>query len=70
LALDLSVGHRLAWEGADEVVEEEEEEHAEDVTNNELVNPAADNSVRCNGGCGHRRAAAIATVAAITVRSG
>jgi hypothetical protein len=73
LASELSVGHRLAWEGADEVVEEEEEEeeeHAEDGTNNELVNPAADDGARRDGGCGRRRAAAVAAVAAVAVRSG
>ncbi len=70
LALELSIGHRLAWEGADEVEEEEEDEHAEDGTNNELVNPVADDGARCNGGCGRRRAMAVAAVAAVAVRSG
>ncbi len=70
LASKLFVGHRLAWEGAEEVEEEEEEEHAKDGTNNELVNPAADNGVRRNGGCGCRCTAAVAAVAAIAVRSG
>ncbi len=70
LASELSVGHRLGWERADEVEEEEEEEHAKDGTNNELVNPAADNSARCNRGCGYHCAAAVAAVAAIAVRSG
>jgi hypothetical protein len=66
LASELSVGHRLAWEGADEV-EEEEEEHAEDGTNNELVNPTVDDGAKCDGGCGRHRAAA---VAAVVVRLG
>jgi hypothetical protein len=70
LTLELSVGHRLAWEGADEVEEEEEEEHAKDGMNNEIVNPAADDGARCNGGCGCRHAAAVATVAPIAVQSG
>jgi hypothetical protein len=70
LALELSIGHRLAWEGVDEVEEEEEEEHAKDGTNNKLINPAADNGARRNEGYGRRRAVAVATVAAIAVRSG
>ena len=70
LALELSIGHRLAWEGADEVEEEEEEEHAEDGTNNKLVNPTVDDGTRCEGGCGYRHAAAIAAVAAVAVQSG
>ncbi len=47
--------------------EEEEEERAKD---GKLVNPAADDGARCNGGCGRRRAAAVAAVTAIAVRSG
>ena len=73
LASELSVGHRLTWEGADEVVEEEEEEHAKDGMNNKLISPAADDGARRNGGCGRCCAAAvaaIATVAAIAVWSG
>ncbi len=70
LASELSVGHRLAWEGADEEKEEEEEEHAKDGTKDELVNPAADNGARHDGGCGRQCAAAVAAVAAIAVRSG
>jgi hypothetical protein len=70
LASELSVGHRLAWEGADEVVEEEEEEHAKDGMNNKLVNPAVDDGARHNRGCRRRCAAAVAAVAAIAVRSG
>jgi hypothetical protein len=70
LALELSVGHRLAWEWADEVEEEEEEEHAKDGTNNELVNPAADNGPRRDGGCGHRRTMAVAAITAIAAQSG
>jgi hypothetical protein len=70
LALELSVRHRLAWEGADEVEEEEEEEDAKDGMNNELINPAADNGTRRDGGCRHHRAAAVAAVAAVAVRSG
>ncbi len=50
--------------------EEEEEEHAEDGTNKELVNPAADKGMRHDGGCGRRHAAAVTAVAAIAVRSG
>ncbi len=50
--------------------EEEEEEHAKDGTKNKLINPVADDSVRCNGGCGRRRAVAVTAVAAVTVRSG
>ncbi len=50
--------------------EEEEEEHAKDGTNDELVNPAADDGTRCDGGCGRRCAAAVAAVAAVAVRSG
>ncbi len=70
MALELSVGHRLAWEGANEVKEEEEEEHAEDGTNDELVNPAADDGTRRDGGCGCRCALAVAAVAAVEVWSG
>ncbi len=71
LALELSIGHCLAWEGVDEdVEEEEEEEHAEDGTNDELVNPAADDGTRRDGGCGRRRTVAVAAVAAVAVRSG
>ncbi len=47
--------------------EEEEEEHAEDGTNDELVNPAADDGARRDGGCGCRRAAAVAAIAAVAV---
>jgi hypothetical protein len=69
--LESSIGHRLAWEGVDdEEEEEEEEEHAKDGTNNKLVNPVADNGARHNRGCRHRHVAAVATVAAIAVRSG
>ncbi len=53
--------------------EEEEEEHAEDGTNDKLVNPVADDGTRHDGGCGRRCATAIAAVAAvvaITVWSG
>ncbi len=50
--------------------EEEEEEHAEDGTNNELVNPVADDGARRDGGCGHHCAVAIAAVAAVAVWSG
>ncbi len=50
--------------------EEEEEEHAKDGTNNELVNPAADDGARHDRGCGRRCAAAIAAVAAVAVQSG
>jgi hypothetical protein len=67
LALELSIGHHLAWEGDDEVEEEEEEEHAEDGTNNKLVNPAADDGARHDGGSGHCHAAAITAVAAVAV---
>jgi hypothetical protein len=67
LALELSVGHRLAWEWVDEVEEEEEEEHAEDGTNNELVNPAADNGARRDGGCRRHRTMAVAAIAAVPV---
>ncbi len=70
LALELSVGHRLAWEGADEVEEEEEEEQGKDGTNEELVNPAVDDRARRDGGCGCRRAGAVAAVATIAMRSG
>ncbi len=65
LALELSVGHRLAWEGADEVEEEEEEEHAKDGTNDKLINPAANNGVRRDGGCGRCHAAAVAAIVAV-----
>jgi hypothetical protein len=70
LALELSVGHHLAWEEADEVEEEEEEEHSEDGTNDELVNPAADDSARRNGRCRRRHAAAVPAVAAVAVQLG
>jgi hypothetical protein len=70
LASELSVGHCLAWEGADEVEEEEKEEHAKDGTNNEVINPAADDGARRNGGCGHRCATALAAVASVAVQSG
>ncbi len=73
LASELSVGHRLAWEGADEVEEEEEEKHAKDGTNDKLVNPAADNGTRRDRRCGRRCAvaiAAVATVPAVAVQSG
>jgi hypothetical protein len=66
----LSIRHRLAWEGADEAEEEEEEEHAKDGTNNELVNPTADDGARRDRGCGHCHAAAVATAATVAVRSG
>ncbi len=49
---------------------EEEEEHAEDGTNDKLINPAADNGARRGRGSGRHRAAAIATVAAVAVWSG
>ncbi len=65
----MSVGHCLAWEGADEV-EEEEEEHAKDGTNDELVNPTADNVARRDRGCWHCCAAAVAAIVAVAVRSG
>ncbi len=68
LALESSVGHHLPWEGVDEVEEEEEEEeHAEDGTNNELVDSAADNGTRCDSGSGRRCTAAVAAIAAIAV---
>ncbi len=70
LASELSVGHHLALEGADEVEDEEEEEHAEEGTNDELVDPAAGDGAGRDGGCGRRRAAAVAAVAAVAVRSG
>ncbi len=70
LALKLSVGRRLAWEGADEVEEEEEEEHTKDGTNDKLVNPAAEDGARRNGGCGRRHTAAVAAVTTVAVRSG
>ncbi len=47
--------------------EEEEEEHAEDGTNNKLVNPTVDDGTRCNGGSGRRCIAAVAAVAAVAV---
>ncbi len=47
--------------------EEEEEEHAEDGTNDELVNPKADDGARRYEGCGRRHAAAVAAVAAVAV---
>ncbi len=53
--------------------EEEEEEHAKDGMKDELVNLAADDGARGNGGCRHRHAAAVAAVAAVVtvaVRSG
>ncbi len=50
--------------------EEEEEKHAKDGTNDKLVNTTANNGVRHNVGCGCRRAAAVAAVAAIAVQSG
>jgi hypothetical protein len=65
----LSVGHHLPWEGAEEE-EEEEEEHAKDGTNDELVNLAVDNGARRDGGCGRRRAMAVAAIATVAVRSG
>ncbi len=49
---------------------EEEEEHAKDGTNNELVNPVADNDARPDRGCGRHHAAAVAAVAAFAVQSG
>ncbi len=57
----------LRGRGVDEVEEGEEEEHAEDGTNDKLVNPVADNGARCDGGCRRRHAAALAAVAAIAV---
>ncbi len=50
--------------------EEEEEEHAEDGTNNKLVNPMADDGVRRNRGCGRHHAGAVAAVTAVAVWSG
>ncbi len=50
--------------------EEEEEEHTKDGTNDELVNPAVDDGVRRDRGCGHCWAVAVAAAAAIAVRSG
>ncbi len=50
--------------------EEEEEEHTKDGTNDKLINPAADDGARCNGGCRRRRAPSVAVVTAVTVRSG
>jgi hypothetical protein len=70
LASKLSVGHRLAWEGADEVEEEEEEEHARDGMNDELVDPGAGDGARHDGGCGHRCTVAVAALAAFAVQSG
>jgi hypothetical protein len=58
------------WEGANEVKEEEEEEHAKDEMNGELVNPAADDGAKRDEGCGRRRAVAVAAVATIAVRLG
>jgi hypothetical protein len=52
------------------VEKEEEKEHAEDGTNNKLVNPAADNGARHDGGCGRHCAAVLAAIAAIAVRLG
>ncbi len=67
LASELSVGHRLAWEGVDEVEEEDGEEHAEDGTKDKLINPVVDDGARRDGGCGHRCGAAVAAVAAVAV---
>ncbi len=50
--------------------EEEEEEHAKDGMNDELVNPATDDGARRDGGCGRRCAAAVAAIAAVAVQSG
>jgi hypothetical protein len=47
--------------------EEEEEEHAEDATNDELINPVVDNGVRHDGGCGRRRAAVVVAIAAVAM---
>ncbi len=47
--------------------EEEEEEHAEDGTNNELVNPVAVDGARHNGGCRRRCAVAFAAVATVAL---
>jgi hypothetical protein len=59
------------WEGVDEVEEEEEEEeHAEDGTNDKLVNPVAYDGTRRDGGCGCRRAVAIAAITTVAVWSG
>ncbi len=52
------------------MVEEEEEEHAEDGTNDELLNPAADNGARSNGRCRRHCTAAVAAIAAVAVWSG
>ncbi len=50
--------------------EEEEEEHAKNGTNNKLINPAADDGARRDGGCGRYHVAALAAIAAIAVRLG
>ncbi len=50
--------------------EVEEEERAEDGTNDKLVNPAADDGTRRDGGCGRHCAAAVAAIAAVAVWSG
>ncbi len=50
--------------------EEEEEEHAEDGTNDKLINPVADDGTRRDRGCGCHRAAAVAAVATVAVWSG
>jgi hypothetical protein len=52
------------------VEEEEEEEHDKNGMNDKLVNPTADDGARCDGGCGRRRAAAVAAIAAVAVQSG
>ncbi len=67
MALELSVGHCLAWERVNEVEEEEKEEQAEDRMNDELINPAAGDGARRDGGCECRRTAAVAAIAAVTV---
>ncbi len=48
-------------------MEEEEEEHAEDGMNNELVNPAVNNGARGEGESGRRHTTAVAAIAAIAV---
>ncbi len=50
--------------------EEEEDEHAEDGKNDKLVNPAVDDGARRDRGCGCRRAASVAAIATVAVRSG
>ncbi len=50
--------------------EEEKEEHTKDGMNNKLVNPMVDDGARRNGGCGRHCAIAVATIAALAVRSG